>query len=814
MSSGKKRAAQNLSTAGRATFMFGLVLVLVGGWGLTVPAASATGTESEVSIRWGDVHPTSTSPDAPALQNLRVTVAQTQDLTSQGVRVSWTGAPPTSLGEFATNYLQIMQCWGDADTGPQPEQCQWGAVNNALTSLIGLRVGSRDLVRDEDELQKPYNDAIRIPPPPDNPFLNAFRIPFRAVDGTRTFNARDFFDANTSNEVTAVRTGSDGTGSLIFEVQTALEAPHLGCGAQTSNGPRQCWLVVVPRGTFNLNGADARTATAAGRVVGSPLSASAWAQRIVVPLEFQPLAVSCPIGQEEERVAGAETISAAVTRWQPTLCGQGVTLGFSQLGDGEARRLIAEESDTGSRLAFVTKPLSAEERGDAVISYAPVAQTALVVGYNIDYVVNSDSPLASRNGTPVSNLVLNARLVAKLLTQSYRNDTPDGGVAGGITGNPSSIVKDPEFLRLNPDFRDFAISAFPPGILVTLGGSDATSMVWEWLQTDQSAQGFLAGIPDENGMTLNTAYRALELDSTPTDSFPKADLSTLQADGAPAPGFGTLDMRPYMNDYTDAALRTLRGDTGARIVWDPSRIPPSYAAVPPQAPGARFMIAIVDAPNAARFGLRTAQLVNAAGQTVAPTRESITAMIAGSPKDEATGVRTVQPGAVRAGAYPLSIPVYAAVNVCGLDQQTRTRYETVLTYAIGDGQRTGNGAGELPVGYVPLSDDDRTASTAAISGFAKAAEACPTTEAPAPEPEVDPVFVPDFDDDVAPPVDEPETFPGVDTTRAIASGVTGIGPIGFTAALVLGAPSLLIGAVMSRRARRLLEQEEALFEPA
>lgn len=763
-------------------------------------------------VRWGDLYPTATGPDAARLANLEVTVSQTDQLTNQGIEISWSNATPTSLGEFATDYLQIMQCWGDDPAGPLPTQCQWGAPTNTITSLIGLRAGSRDLVRNEDPAQV-YDATVRIPPPPDNPFANVFRVPFLAVDNTRTFTPTDFFDSTTSNEVTAVRTGANRTGSVLFEVQTALEAPHLGCGASNGSSPRSCWLVIVPRGGFNLNGQNATTASAAGRVLGSPLSATAWAQRIAIPLEFQPLTRACPLGTAERRVAGAETISAAITRWQPALCGAGTTFGFSLLGDGEARRLIVRDDESSSKLAFVTSVFPEEERQGATIKYAPVAQSAIVVAYNIDYALNSESPIAEKNGTRVGGLVLNARLVAKLLTQSYRNDIPDGGVLGGVTNNPVSIVKDPEFQSLNPDFEDFGISAYPPGLVVALGGSDANALVWKWLRSDPLARGFLAGVADQWGMRINSAYNALDLDVTPTDSFPKADLSTLQEDTAPPPGYGTLDMRPYASDFQEAALRVLRGESGARTVWDPTRLPPSYVTTGVQRPGARFMIAIVDAPSAARFGLRAAKLVNAAGQAIAPTAEAITTTITGAALDATTGVRTVDPSIVQSGAYPLSVPVYAAVNYCGADKATLADYKTLLDYAVGPGQVAGDESGQLPDGYIPLAAADVAATNAVTVSFASAATTCAVPTTPANDEEsFDDGFFTEF-----PPVDtaaptQPTEFPEVETVRAVAPAPAGIGPVGFAAALALGVPSMFAGAILSRRARRLLDDEEALFD--
>lgn len=822
-----------LQRLARATMILGLIFSLIGGWGLVAsPPADASSvelltdqpttiktatTESSVSVRWDDEHPLLAGPDAAGFGDLEVTVSQTRELTSQGIQVSWSGARPTSLGEFSSNYMQIMQCWGDDPTGPLPTQCQWGAPAPSITSLVGLRVGSRDLVRREDPVQV-YDETVRLPPPPDNPFLNVFRIPFVSVDGTTTFTPANFFDSATTNEVTAARTSVGGTGSVLFEVQTALEAPHLGCGATVGASARSCWLVVVPRGAFNLDGREAATASTSARVLGSPLSATAWAQRIVVPLAFRPLGNSCALGQQEQRVAGAETIAAAVTSWQPALCQSGVTVGYSMLGDGEARRLITRPGESFSKLAFVTAPLTDVERGEAEIRYAPVAQSAIVVAYNIDYALNSESSIADRNGTRMADVVLNARLVAKLLTQSYRNDTPDGGALGGIADNPGSIVDDPEFLGFNPQFTDFGISAYPPGLIVALGGSDANDLVWQWLRSDPVAQAFLAGLPDESGMRVNSAYESLGLDETPTDSFPKADLSIQQEEGTP--GYRTLDMRPYANDFVDASLRVLRGDAGARTVWDPTRQPPSYVSTGAQRPGARFMFALVDAPSAARFGLQTARLVNAVGQAVAPSAESIRSAISTFPRDEQSGVRVVDPRIVKAGAYPLSLPIYAAVNVCAAPPATLSNYQILLNYAVGRGQLRVDGAGALPAGYVPLSGEDVAATVGVAASFGTAAAECAPATVDDDGGSVSPPVVDELPvvDDLPvvdePPVTaaEPTVLPTIEATRAIAQVSTGIGPVGFAAALALGGPSMIAGALLGRRAQKILAREEQVFE--
>ena len=50
-------------------------------------------------------------------------------------------------------------------------------------------------------------------------------------------------------------TDPNGTGQQQFETLTANQAPGLGCGQLESNGqPRDCWLVIVPRGQYEPNG--------------------------------------------------------------------------------------------------------------------------------------------------------------------------------------------------------------------------------------------------------------------------------------------------------------------------------------------------------------------------------------------------------------------------------------------------------------------------------------------------------------------------------------------------------------------------------
>lgn len=767
------------------------------------PAPAAT-EEPSAAIEPAD-------PDYESFKDLEITVSQTENLVNQGVRITWKGAKATSAGEYASNYLQIMQCWGDDPAGPIQQQCQWGAPNNSIGNLTGTNAGTRDLIEGEDP-QQAYTSAI-MRQPPRGSTQRIFGFPFQSVkpsDNVKpNFDVNGFFTSATTNEITAARTGRDGTGSVSFETQSSLEAPHLGCGALLASGEaRSCWLVIVPRGEHNLDGSVAATESASGRVQGSPLSEAAWKNRIVVKLGFQPVAASCPIGNTERRVVGSEVIADAFTSWQGTLCGTGTTYGFSQIGDSEGRRQIVADIDGGSKFAVVTDPLDSATAGDKTIAYAPLANSAIVVGYNIDYSLNANASNVAKNGTQVSDLVLNARLVAKLLTQSYRVDVPGLGASNPvISANPRSLVTDPEFLGLNPEFVGFTSSAVPDGLLVALGSSDANAHVWSWLRADPLAASFLAGEADDWGMKINPQYLTLGLAEALTDSFPKADLTTFRVAPAPEPGFGTLDLRPYMNDMHEAAYRALKSDANVKIAWDETKAPPAYVSNGPQLPGQRFMLALTDAPSAERYGLSTARLVNGAGQAVGANAASITKAIGAMTESTFPGVRLDNPTSRTLGAYPLSMPTYAAINVCDSPKGELTDYAKLLEYAIGAGQVSGDAKGQLPTGFIGIDEKAVKVGKSVIAKLRKEATGKGACAVAAPEAEPTDDFGTDYE--IPDDTDEPESVPAPDPeeaeTHLTEDGPLNGGRLALLGALGLGIPTMAAGPLLARWGRRLAE---------
>jgi hypothetical protein len=789
--------------AGLTVFALGVVLVTSSAINLIGSSASAlSAADSQpVTVRWVDVHPDSTSVNVDVLEGLTFTVDQTAHLGHQGITVSWDGGVPTSPSEYGSNYVQLMQCWGD-DSEPTPQQCQWGAPTSTLTNLVGSSVASRSVSTSDPLFIADDNADLHIPGEPST----SFAYPFTNVRGESVWDYFPVFSSATTNEITAARTGLDGTGSVTFEVQTSLEAPHLGCGGEIvqsdgSSYPRGCWLVIVPRGDRDPNGDFAEDGIPP-RITQSPLSPSNWADRIVVPLSFEPVSQSCALGQAERRLVGSEVIADAFTSWQSGLCSSGTTYGFSMLGDSEARTQIVSTVTGASRLALISNPLSTTQSTGRIILYAPVVRSAIVFAYNIDYDVFSDADpeVVEKNGTRLHNLVLNQRLVAKLLTQSYQVDNPGFGDGDSvIENNPTSIVTDPEFVALNPDF-DRWNTAYPPGLMVGIGSADAYRDVWRWVRSSPEAVAFLGGAPDDDGMLINPEYVPLDLggEVIPT-SFPKTDLSTFVSTSDPnEPGFGTLDMRPYFNDMQETAYRTLRGDGNDKSNWDSVKTPPGYKAWPAQQPGRRFTLSITTLSAAARYGLDVARITNVNGDIVSASEDAINTAISHFVASGVPGVLVSNPAGEEADIYPLAQVVYAAIDVCSIDDRTAADYRKLLTYVAGDGQYQGATRGMLPNGYIPLSDDERKKTKAlgtSLKDLAIAKTGCPvsttTTTSTDPAPET---TVPS----PSPSSSAPPTAPTMGPTADHLNWTTSIAGFGF----ITGVPMCAVGPLMISRARR------------
>lgn len=812
----------------------------------------ASTSSSQVVVHWKDGRTLDPSDkNQGQFTNLQVTVSQTKDLTDQGLLVSWVGGKPTAGSGAPSNYLQIMQCWASPGAAPTPQQCQWGTPNASNAAQTGLAAAGRDLLVGQQADPKQLPTGQCVPQFTHHQFgqPNGCTVPFwSATDPHKValgwtndqYNAPPFTPAQ-SNEVTYARTADDGTGQYIFNLQSALTAPYLGCGnPEVRAAGDSCYLVVVPRGEYNLNGELAANEPNDGSygsnfdyVAGSPLSALAWQDRIQVPLSFTPIGADCKLGSSTFATAGTEFISNAFSSWQAALCTRGTTFGYSKITDPQAREALVPGG--GPVMTYQSGPLDPTSAGSSTLVYAPVANSAIVFSYLIDknYVADPKhlNPDYGKNGTQVTDLKLTPLIVAKLLTQSYRSDTPGDGHGAGVTvpsTNPDSLLQDPDFLALNPNFKFFNATQIPDGLVVPFGNSDAAKQVWAWLRSDSAAKRFLSG-QTVDGASINKAYLGLNLATdTSVNFFPKNDQSSYLGPDWPKPGYGTLDLRPYATSFVDAALKVVNANSGKKTIFDPTLTPPQAVGSGAQTPGVRFEIAITTSESAALYGLPSAAIAadpTSAGSAVPPTSATIAAQIAGaSVPTSASGVFGVDPGSPVSGGYPLSLRTYAGVNLCATPLPALTADAQFLTYAAGAGQTPGTQVGQLPPGYAPLTSADKAITTAAAAQLRaevsspKCSQHKVTKPTPTPTPSTSGSGTGSGNGDVGgtttgttPPASNPGTVPaGTRTTVAgdalpgditPVANISAAGQYGLLAALCFFAPCAVVGPTLLRASR-------------
>lgn len=671
----------------------------------TAPVASAQTADSAVTVSGTD-----------QFKDLKVTVSQTKNLINQTVGISWTGGVQTVGGVTnPTNFLQIMQCWG-GDSGPDRRQCQFGATGQTagiasrqITS--GLPVDP--LEKDPLELNTRINNVPFWPAgQPAPPALIELRID-------------PFLDAQTTNEIPVARTrpGPGGTGEEFFEVQTQRQSAGFDCGAPVTVGAtvtgKSCWLVIVPRGGTEVDGTTTNT------LVSSPLSQTNWNRRIQISLEFLPATQSCPIGAAERPVLGHEPAVDAVGRWQRALCaGGGTVFSYTQITDDVARRRLMESSSPG--LVVMNNPVPPDQvLPDRPLVYAPVALSGLAIAFNVER--QNFLGVTGQDGERFKEMNLTPRLVAKLLTQSYR-----GSVAGSrfdtnyLGGNPESLTRDPEFLKYNPDYRDRDLKTKSTQPIVQLGTADNTALLWSWVYGDAEARAFLAGTKDESGMAVNVNPANKGLD-TPPSTYPRNDQSCYKTtllgsrDNVPVQ-VCTSDLYPFVNDTHEAGRAAGRGInlTRAPETVDPFGVV-KYSKPSPETPGSRSVLAVVDTATAERYGMATAKLrlaspeLGAERPFVAPTTVSMLAGLAAMKPSGVPGVLTPDPLTTNSAAYPLTALSHAVTAPALLDKAAGKDYGTFLRYAADKGQELGIGPGQLPFGYVPLPESLRAQTRAAAA---------------------------------------------------------------------------------------------------
>jgi hypothetical protein len=714
--------------------------------------------------------------------SLSVTVSQTQNLTHQGVTVSWTGAQPSNRAP-SFDFMQMMECYGDDASGPSPEGCEYGSPGMLGTQIPNQQVTTRiGLICDPGSTPSttappsgpaggpaqgcdPNEPAAETPAHCDPSATGAaacsggqFSIPFVPADDTKNplygagasgAGTGTLFNQFDTNEVQAAYSSADGTGQQQFETLTQVQAPGLGCGEAESNGQtRDCWLVIVPRGTYEPNGFKSSNSVP---LFTSPLSAGNWAQRIQIHLGYDPLTADCPPTVVPDAMVGTQVAYRAVTSWQTALnltakCSK--VYSYTATTENEATTdLKNASSGTSAGLAFTTIPIGSEVARDGgkaptlpKILYAPVAVSAIDFGFNVN------TGVSGQLSTPVN---LTPSLLAKALSQVYLLDLPDFGGANGLTGptwaqkNPASLLADPSFHTLNSEIPT-SLGGAPTFPFITGDHSADNQRIWQWVQSDPATASWLDGGKNAaNPVTADPDYVKLELGKSPAaDQFDEAYTGTLtcaqavtdinQCGGPPdlsnptstscdIPPGDTLntsskactaldseDLLPVETNFDQAAAAVLSAaDSGNTKTWDPSAKAADgtsgwFDTVGTELPGETFLWTVNDMPDLAAYGLLSAALCNTAGaDCVQPSTADVTAALKSATADSA-GLLQVNPAKVPAGAYPLVDVVYAAVPT-NQSASLLTDYANFISYAAGKGQTAGTAPGDLPPGYLPLT---------------------------------------------------------------------------------------------------------------
>ncbi|WP_316522047.1 hypothetical protein [Kitasatospora brasiliensis] len=653
------------------------------GLGAVAPAAAASGSARTV------VGPHIWIPETQSKgPEGSITVAQTKNLTNQVVQVSWTGFTPTvdSMGAPVTVTPPLG---GEARYPVRVYQCR-GAKPD-ITDCYGSTLFNTDPAKGFEQ-PKPAPGVTT----PDFP----------------------------SNMVVAP-TGPDGSGVANIEVWTSGQSPTLGCDAT-----HPCSLVVEPnyggdsiaiwnrKGKTNCDNhdadvfADGFTPTATDKVMGqgnvrNQLTTGemcAWANHIAIPLEFAPTPDACQERVADLTVAGLEMANRAMQQWRTGLCLGSTPLSVQYSPSGGEPQ--AREDFLGGRkdVALTARPDGQAPPRPYV--YAPLATSGISVVFAVD------DPVSGRQ---IRDMKLNARLLAKMLTQSY---LPTGSDIASVRGNPVCVFADPEFVKLNPlppasglawpTFCDTGNSS----PTVVGGTTDLVHQLTSWIASDPDAVRFLDGEPDPWGMHVDSFYLRPTFSGYPVESFIRQDSSgVVGADKDPYDRWKQYEWNPNTMGLGDMARKLLQNT--------PNCVVPTltgdgtHVACPAMLPGQRTLFTVMDSGQAKAFSLPEAQLLNPAGQFVSPDGAGFQAAVADMPTDPATGVQQLPYGTPDTAfsrdqrAYPLTTVQYAMVPTQGLSAAKAEAVATFVKTVTTSGQVYGFEPGKLAAGFLALNNAQR-----------------------------------------------------------------------------------------------------------
>jgi hypothetical protein len=669
-------------------------------------------------------------------RDVTVTVDRTTELRGrERVNITWSGAHPSGgraanpFGELGLNQeypVVILQCRGvddpslPADKQLSPDTC-WTSTRQQRTQSLSdsQAVWRKDaLATDAQRAQKTGLDPVPAECN-DVPTFSTKLTPFRAANGTvysactsETMPPEAAVGAAFPPAEMAAFTDLEGNGHVKFEVRSDIENESLGCSDKVA-----CSIVVIPiEGISCID--DDPECNKAGRfesgasnfanegvdMTVSPLlwwSPSNWNNRFTVPISFGLPPDACSVLDDRAPTGfyGSELMAQASLQWSPAYCLNKKRFKFQHNKMSDAAGFALAENGGGAA-AFVSS--KHDSRGADPVAYAPTAVTGFSVAYAIDQPDNRGE---------YTRLKLNARLLAKLITQSYIASERGRGHPGMST-NPVSINLDPEFQKLNPGLDTIGREAAAT-VLSLSESSDVIETLTSYIANDKDAMDFVNGKADPWGMKVNPSYKKIKL---PTAEWPLLDDYVPPTNDEcyqqnPAPYF--TQIAAPVNSLRKIAEAVLDAWPNVQTRCERSTVtdPWKLGRVERQGVGSRFMMGIVSVGDARRLDLTEASLETAGKTYVAPTDASMAkAVRLAKPSKSGEEPFTLDMASlVKNHAYPGTMIVYTAARTANLPKEDATKVSEFITISTSEGQKAGFGNGELPEGYLPLKKTGVTA---------------------------------------------------------------------------------------------------------
>ncbi|MCU1657840.1 MAG: hypothetical protein JWO57_2496, partial [Pseudonocardiales bacterium] len=470
-------------------------------------------------------------------------------------------------------------------------------------------------------------------------------------------------------------------------------------------------------------------------------SASNWRGRVSVPLTFAPSGNVCDIvnNQATVQMYGAEGMAQATQQWAPSFCLNSKLFNLKHI----------QTSETQAKNLLLTGTIESAIQGAPPTTpfFKPTVQApAALTGWTIAYSVDGG------DGNPYPNLKLDARLLAKLLTESYQSCALDclGLKAASkesgyqaMVNNPIDITRDPEFQALNPAIPPTNYLETAATLAVMSSDSDVMTALSSYVNADPEARAWLNGTPDPWGMIVNPAYKYMSL---PVANWPLLDTHRRHLatgankclDAQPVPWL-PLVASPLSNPATIALDMQFDIANSQVMCQNPGDPTQKLTALGRQAPGQRFLLGLVSLADAARYQLNTVRLQTQRSSTdnskftdvegrsfAGPTDAALKAAAALLQPDDSIGSWPVPYDTMRtdpkgADAYPGTMLMSIDVPTSGLPGADAGRFAQVLHFVAGPGQTPGLGNGQLPAGYLPLTAANGLGALAAYTD--KAADA-------------------------------------------------------------------------------------------